>query len=361
MPSRRIDWGVLDDLDRDEGDDRIVAQALNATVDDPSKLVLLSHDMRPRDAAKTHGLSATKLPESWLREPEPSPDQRRINELEAKVRLLSTDQPQLSVLLEVVTPEPWQYRQVAEATSEQTTAMLEARLASAPRQRRGGPFDLDIGLYDYSHGRRIEAWEAVIRENIPLIHQGLTKLFAQHRILVTVNNEGSVSAEGLSLEIRSGNTVLHSIPYWVLLAGPSAPQPRFLHHPPIGFDPRDLVHPRREPFSFYWDECGPGDHLILSCASFRQGKSHGVEVSVELAAGSLPKAHIEAVVTASNMKGDARSRLLVEVQPMATRFDAVYDAEGQILRVRPPVDLPDEYDADDITWYLNGGSEYDRS
>ena len=85
MSNRRIDWDMLDDLDRADGDDRIVAQALNAIVDNPGRLVLLSHDIRPRDAAQSHGLAARKLPESWLREPEPSPEQRRINDLQDKV------------------------------------------------------------------------------------------------------------------------------------------------------------------------------------------------------------------------------------------------------------------------------------
>ncbi len=91
LANRRIDWDSLDDLDRDDGDDRIVAQALNAILDEPSRLIVLSHDMRPRDGTLTHGLRAVKLPESWLREPEPSPEQRRITELEGKVRLLSAD------------------------------------------------------------------------------------------------------------------------------------------------------------------------------------------------------------------------------------------------------------------------------
>lgn len=67
MANGRIDWEVLDDLDKDDGDDRIVAQALHAFVDDRSRLVIFSHDMRPRDAAYSHGLSALKLPEAWLR------------------------------------------------------------------------------------------------------------------------------------------------------------------------------------------------------------------------------------------------------------------------------------------------------
>ncbi|MBO9510880.1 PIN domain-containing protein [Erythrobacter sp. A6_0] len=360
VANRPIDWDALDDLDRDDPDDRIVAQALNAILDDPSRIVLLSHDMRPRDAAATHGLSAVKLPEGWLRDPEPSPHERRIVELEARNKLLSADQPLLKVRIEAVTPTPWTYREVGEAPEDQAAAILEAKLATAPTQSRGGPFGVGMGSYDYSHDGRIKAWQAVMREDVMLMHRGLTKLHAQHRVRVTIENAGSISAEDLSLEIRSGNAVLHSIPYWVLVTGPGAPHPRLLHERLPHLNPANFATPHREAFSFYWEERGPGDHLILSCKSFRQEKTHTAEISLEILAGTLPKAQIEAVVTAANLKGDVRGKLLVDVNRVVTPFDQVYDVGGKSLAIRPPFELPDDnLDFRDYTWYRNGGSEHE--
>lgn len=357
--NHRINWDNLEDLDRDDGDDRIVAQSLNAIVDDPTRLVLLSHDMRPRDAAATYSLKALKLPETWLRDPEPSPNQKRINELEAKVKLLAADQPHLEVRLEFVTPEPWIYREVSPPTPKQVRAILDRKLASAPPQSRRRPFDIGTGSFDPSHGDRLEAWEAVIQEDIPQIHRGLTKLHAQHRIRVTIENIGPISAEGLSLEIRSGNVVLHSMPYWVLVNGPCAPHPRMFpyHFPTI--NQHNLLSARHEPFSFYWDERGPDDHLILPCASFRQGKEYNFEVSVELLSRTPPRAQIEAIVTASNMKGDARRQLLVGVESVTVPFDDVYDITNGTLKIRPLVDLPDDPDTDDYLFFRNNGAEYE--
>lgn len=358
VASHRIDWDALDDLDRNDPDDRIVAQALNAIVDDLSRLVLLSHDMRPRDAASSHGLRTRKLPETWLRDPEPSPDQRRISDLEGKVRLLSVDQPQLSVRLEVLTPEPWRYLEAAEATIEQTRAMIVRELASIPSQPWCGPPDFQNGgTYDHTHAERLEAWAAVIREDIPLMHRGLTKMFAQHRVLVTISNDGSVSAEGLSLEIRSGNTLLHSVPYGVLTSGPPAPCPSAFSGIFSGFNRYGLLPRQRKPFRFYWDERGPGDHLMLSCASFRQGRSHNLEISIELLAGSMPKAQIEAIVTASNMKGDERRSLLVDVERVVTPFDGVYNVEKATLEIRPPFDFIGNLENYGCSWFRNGGTK----
>jgi PIN domain len=78
----QIDWFSLDDLDRENGDDLIVAQALNALVDDPTRVEIMSFDSRPRAAARRHGMRALKPDESWLLEPEPSPTKRRVAELE---------------------------------------------------------------------------------------------------------------------------------------------------------------------------------------------------------------------------------------------------------------------------------------
>lgn len=360
ISNRSIDWDALDDLDRDDGDDRIVAQTLNAIVDDPTRIVLLSHDMRPRDAAATHGLSALKLPESWLREPEPSPAQQRIAELEAKNRLLNQDQPQLEVTIEMVTPSPWFFREVGEASGDQITEMLNRRLRSVPRQASRGPFDIGIGTYDDTHPGRVRKWSKLLAEDIPLIHQGLAKIFSQHRCCVTVRNVGQISAEGLSLEIRSGNTVLHSKPFLVMLDGSSAPHPRPFHLQIAHQSLRDIVPARREPFEFYWDKSKPGNSLILSCASFRQERSHSIEISIELLSGSFPKAHVEAVVTASNMKGDARARLVSEIEHVESNFDEVYDTVEQSIRIDPPYELANISRDRDVTWYRNCGLEYER-
>lgn len=191
----RIDWSALDDLDRDDGDDRIVAQMLNALVDDRARLVLLSHDTRPRDAALTHGLRAVKPSESWLRDPEPSPDQRRITDLEGKVRLLSADQPRIEVVIQPASAAPWRFLSVGQASSEELKLVLEAEFANAPEPTGLDPFGFRSLSHDSGHGERLAEWRDRMRVDIPLMHAGLTRLFAQQRIKVSIENVGTVSAQ----------------------------------------------------------------------------------------------------------------------------------------------------------------------
>lgn len=358
VANRKIEWDQFDDLDRDDGDDRIVAQALHALVDDPTCLTVFSHDMRPRDAAHNHGLSVKKLPEGWLREPEPSPERRRLTELESKVRLLSADQPQISVKIEATSTLPWTYRQIAEADAETRGRIFGARLASAPPANRPGRWDTGLN-FDSSFPDRLEAWEEQLREDIPLMHNGLTRTFAQHALRVVIENTGPISAEGLSLEIRSGNAILHAIPYLVLVTGAAAPEPRALHDLITPFSTRDLLPRSREPFVFYWEERGSGDHVILSCASFRQGKSYVCELTLELLETTARKAHVEAIVTAANMKGDARDRALFEVQRIDTPFEEVLEA-SRGLKIQPPFMLPGNLEEGEFVPYRNNGVEFEE-
>lgn len=358
LDNQTIDWEALDGLERDNGDDRIVAQSLSALVDRPDELVLFSHDMRPREAAKTFGMKAVKLPESWLKDPERSPHDKRLVELEAKLKVLEANQPQLKVEIELILPEPWTYREVASPTAEQIDALLREKLANAPQQLRPGPFGAGLD-YDHSYRDRLASWDENIRQDIPLMHKGLSKLYSQYRIRVKVENMGSISAENFSIEIRSGNAVLHSIPYFVLVTGPPPPHPRPFHIHTPAFNTREFQISRREPFRFYWDECGPGEQVIQSCASFRQGKKHVVELSVELRPGTSPKAQLQAIATASNMKGDVQELKIVNISSVAVPFDDVFDdIEGKI-KMRPLVDLPEDLEWCDFTWFRNGGTEYE--
>ncbi len=359
VANAKIDWDTLDDLDRDDGDDRIVAQALHARVDDHTKLELLSHDMRPRDGAITHGLGAIKLPEHWLREPEPSPDERERARLERELRVLKTEQPAIEVRVEAITPLPWRKLLVEPASDEQTAAIQSAILRAAPRQDREDALGFSSMNRDYSFDDRKKKWrERLIAKDLPAMHLGLQRLHAQHRVRITIANVGPITAEGLSLEIRSGNTDLYSEPYYVFVFGKPAPYPRPFNDPLRHMDFGRLgPASRHEPFTFYIEEEGPGSVLTWSCSSFRQEKVFEVEVSVALGTGTSGKAQVEAVVTARNMKGNVRAQLLAPIVDATMRFDEAVDPETRRLIADLAFDPLDGIQADsDVRWIRSDGS-----
>ncbi len=326
----RIDWNEYGELDPSDGDDKIVAQALNAQVDNRERIELLSHDMRPRDAAITHGMRAIKLPEHWLREPEPSPDERERAKLERELRVLKTEQPAIGVTIELVTPAPWRKLTVEPASDEQAETIRKSILRAAPRQS-GYSFSLDL---DRTFDERHDKWrKRLVELDLPAMHLGIQQLYAQYRIAVQIRNEGPIPAEGLSLEVRSGNVVLHSVPYGVLVFGEVPPRPRPFHEALRAMDLSDLrPASRHEPFTFYAEESGPGSVLTWSCSSFRQEKKFDIELSVELMNATAGKAQIEVVVTAQNMKGDVRKQILVPLLEDNLSFSEAVDIENNRVR-----------------------------
>jgi hypothetical protein len=61
--------------------------------------LFVSQDINPIGMATRHGVKVKTLPESWLRPAEPSPDQRKINKLEGRVRELQATEPDLEVTI----------------------------------------------------------------------------------------------------------------------------------------------------------------------------------------------------------------------------------------------------------------------
>lgn len=364
----RIPWDALDDLDRDDGDDRIVAQALNALVDDRARLEILSHDMRPRDAAVTHGMRATKLSEEWLREPEPTPDERDRTRLENELRILRSEQPQIEITITTVESPPWQRSLVEPASADQLEVIERGLHRRAPVPPSRDPLGMGFTFHDsdadYSLAERLAKWRKRLKESdLPKMHLGLEKLHAQHRVRIEVSNVGHIAAQGLSLEIKSGNATIHSIPYEVLVFGKPPPQPRnrflgSLRNMPV-HDFRSVHRP--EPFTFYEEEEGPGALVSWSCASFRQGKSFTVEVSVEIEARTGARAQIEAVATAANMKGEVRSQLLVPIVDATLKFEEAVDVDRRVLLAPLAYAGPPNAEYRELRWYRNDGTIIDLS
>lgn len=63
----RIPWDEHEELDPDDGDNRIVAEALHVRDVDSQQRVLISHDIKPLAYARGRGLAAHQASDDWLR------------------------------------------------------------------------------------------------------------------------------------------------------------------------------------------------------------------------------------------------------------------------------------------------------
>ena len=337
LANRRIDWTVLDTLDPDSGDDRIVAQALNGLVDDSDRLEILSHDLRPRDGAILHGMRAVKLPESWLLPPEPSAGERRLAALEKEVKVLGETQPRFDISIEV-DQEPLTRITVDPPSPEQITAVRKVIMAGA-----GRPPTLERGIMaspfeDTDHPRRWAEWaKRLAAHDLPLMHRGLSRLYSQHLLKVHVENIGSVAAERMCVEISCGKAVLHSGPFYVQVFGPVPPQPQHGFRDPLRGMPtiHDLMS--KDPFDVSPDVTGPGPLLRYVCQDFRQGRSHALEIVIDLDSFAGQKVQVEIGITCKNMNGTATARRVVRLQHEHKAFDELVGNEKPLLKTQFPV------------------------
>ena len=94
-PPGPIEWARFPSLDRERADDRLVAEALIQAARN-GEVIVVSNDVGPRHTAMHHGLACFAVPDHWLLEPEPDERDRRIQELQAQVRALSSTKPAMT-------------------------------------------------------------------------------------------------------------------------------------------------------------------------------------------------------------------------------------------------------------------------
>lgn len=355
-----IEWPSLDDLERDNGDDRIVAQALNALVDDPLRIEIMSFDSRPRASARRHGLRAHKPDETWLLDPEPSPNDRRVSELEQRVRLLQSSEPRLAISIRTVTEQPLLKRRIEPVSEEQVETISRKVLAKNPRAATGGFYPLRLNE-NTQYDEEYDTYEAEIRvRDIPALHAGIARLYSAYVVEVVLENTGALAAEHVTVELRSGNARLHARPFFVDMVGPPPPSTRRDY---IGLIPnvsRQLFRPDRT--SFVEQNSDDRDVQVeFRCEDFRHGRTHILSLVLELTDRTEGAAHIEARVTAGNMRGDVTARMMPAVSEVSTAMGELVDIEELEICMAPPmrklIVAALEENEDSVTYYRNDGSQ----
>lgn len=86
-------------LDLGRNDDQIIAEILRYKATKPEQEPsLLTHDTNPMRTAKLCGLPFVAIPEEWLLQPEPDTKDKRISDLERKIKELQAQGPQFEVV-----------------------------------------------------------------------------------------------------------------------------------------------------------------------------------------------------------------------------------------------------------------------
>lgn len=349
----KIDWLAFDDLDRESGDDRIVAEALNSMVSEPERLTLFSYDLRPRSAASRHGMKTLKPNENWLLPVEPGPREKETQRLKQRIQVLEASQPELSVALEPTAALPAKIVSVLPLNEMTQEFLANAYLDKNPPT---GPARFDI-MRDYSYGRRYDEFEEQVRKYGAELPTALELLYNQLAINLTITAPGSVGAHHLELQLEAKGALLHDKIAFGSALLPSPPKYKPSMGPLLNHTIADLIPERVGRTDVVFDpplERTSGARLI--CEDFRHGRTFSRRIYVTL----IPRAHspatLEYRLTAINLNGDIRGEITLPFEVENFKPDDLVDFDqNKLMRDLPLMRLVkemarrNEYDEIDLS------------
>lgn len=297
----RIPWSSYDDLDPKDGDSRIVMEALH-THDVPSEQkVLASQDVNPLAIASRYGLRTFHMPETWLRQPEPTQQDKKIQRLQQQIRDLSKTEPELSIRIkDEVSGSATVYRLCPLTSSERSEIRdLIIRRDTQPHNTNSN-FSVLYG-HDYSLAERYKKYcEIEVPQFVALFERKVELLFNQVSFSVELSNVGSVRADNLIVEIESSEGWIHD--KFVYTAPPVPPSPRSPVRELLRSIPMIGLQAGRHDMEFVE---GPdrSSRIVANCEDFRHGQSWVWEGVLGLDSHTNTPITIRTRVTAANMHG----------------------------------------------------------
>lgn len=338
----RIDWEQYPELDRDEPDARVVAQAMTAQGPSPASRVVVSQDIRPLYLAKRHGLKIHQVSETWLRPKEVSEAEKKAANLQRQLEAIKDREPQFSLHLSTSQPSVVVHR-IQALSPDERRAIQETiiRLSPMPKQEHSA-FPSIMDDYDHTLNERYVTWA---RDTIPhYVRDCERKIelnYGQLKIRFRIENTGQVPAESLLIRLTATGGWFNERYVLATPSGPSAPRPKQrslldFHVPRTLHESiRSMAQPGKHEFVVLSDP-KRSIEVQIACADFR----HGLDYEYAVIGRADPYAdefRIDAVVTAANMYGEAETSIAV---PRSVKDSSVADLiDMGTMRFKQPPDV----------------------
>lgn len=331
--TNRIDWDRLDDLDPDEPDARVVAQVLNEKHTDFELRLFVSQDINPVGMATRHGVKVKTLPESWLRPAEPSPDQRKINKLEGRVRELQSTEPDLEVKIAFSCDEPFEHLVVPDLSSDQKYELQAAITDKNPKasQGQGGMFSPTLTI-DHDYSGKYDRWRDVtVPRFVDSVSDDINRMYAQTPISLELYNNGSVQAESLVVHVRVVNGTISD--RWSVVPNyPVAPRLDtnvFLRGIQNFNTLSDVLPQNVGRHEMYFDlDADGGDSFEVHCQDFRHGRHWVFDAILTADPETTDDVVLVVKMTASNMRGGKEEVFKLSHVVNAQELSSIYDIRG---------------------------------
>lgn len=306
----RIDWDALEDLDPDEGDARVVAQMLYARGLAVEKKILLSHDNNPIAMAVRHGLQARKMPDNWLLEPEPSPQEKDLVRLRNRVGELEAKEPKLSVDLRFTVEQPLTIYRVA-PLSQSDRFMFNHQILARGTSSAWNPFTTGMPQYE----QRLKRYrEEIVPRHVSEFHSRMESTYNQIFFRLTLGSVGRIQAENLIVNLRTPSGSLRDKFRTYCVFGPPPPSPNDLLAFELARHAYDFhagPHIGRHDFDVSTDS-GVAQVITLRCTDFRHGSTWSFDGFACIDPQSPSPFCIDVEWTASNQRGVGSKRFQID-------------------------------------------------
>lgn len=311
----RIDWEGFPELDRDEADSRIVAQALLATGPPPEKRVVVSQDIRPLHLARQRGIRTHHVGENWLRPKERSEAEKRADALKREIEEMKKGQPVLSLSFRTERDTLPVYR-VRDMCETERSSIVDAIVRLNPMPKQNGDINAigSFGGYDHSLSDRYRRWQCqVIPEFATEYERKLELNFGHAEIAFRIENVGKVPAESLLIRISAHGGFLNGRYVVAPPSGPRAPEVRQGNLVPHYYDRHRHASPTPSgKHEFVVVEKPKRSSVVeISCEDFRHGYDYEYRVVAWIDPREASDFCLEATVTAANLYGEFRETLSI--------------------------------------------------
>lgn len=338
----RIDWEQYPDLDPDEPDSRIVAQALAARGPSQECRVVVSQDIRPLHLARRHGLRTHHIGDNWLRPKEKSESEKRVDSLNREIDAIKSRQPKLTLSFSA-NKGSVSVHKIRDLSTQERKDIADTiiRLHPMPEQKRDSSgFYNPLNDHDHTLSERYKRWEAEVIPQFVLEYERKLELnFGQIEIIFRVENVGQVPAESLLIQLAAKGGWLNDRYVVVSPVGPRSPKVRlnslFIPRNFKDHNFRSIAQPGKHEFVVL-DTPNRSKSAQIACTDFR----HGYDYEYRMVGWVDPNADefcVEAVVTAANLYGETKGTLTVEKNVLETGvFDLV---DHETLKFREPPEI----------------------
>ncbi len=337
----RIPWNKYDDLDPQDADSRVVAEAIHTKSVLESQKILASHDIKPISMASRYGIKVLHVSDTWLRPKEPSPSDKEVQRLKQRVAELEKTEPELEISVSLEANAPIQIHAISELNSDERAALSGAILLRNPKPKRPNAFAFQQSMSawndDYVSDEDYAAFaEKVVPQFVDSYPKLLEQMYGQVPIKITVKNRGNIQAENLIIKVRilSGwlNQKIIVFPY----RGPSLPRRRLfdplrsLSTVPMAWkagkhDMHIAVEPERNPF------------MEVHCEDFRHGTEWTFDGVLWLDPTDQEACTVSVSLTAANMHGEVVENICVEKSVSETRAKDLIDLKSGCFLKQPIV------------------------